>query len=203
MNTSQLLDLIASDMRRNRGLHLDALRAKLLLLEIRVEQFVFVKTHSGGSRALEPFWYPVRFMGSIFQWLLCTSHIAGSVKIGRGLRLPHPQNIVVVGTATIGEFATIYQNVSIAWNGFDGTPTVERSPRIGRCVLIGAGAIILGDVTVGDFVLIGAGTVVTRSIPSYSRVTGVPPNVTPRATSDQAPRPGSKQHLEDPYSIYR
>lgn len=96
--------------------------------------------------------------------------------------------------------------MTIAVNGFDGTNAVEFaecSPKIGRCVLIGTGAIILGDVTVGDFVLIGAGTVVTRSIPSYSRVTGGPPNVTPRATSDEAPRPGSKQHLEDPYSIYR
>ena len=58
MNTSQLLDLIAWDMRRNRGLHLDALCAKLLLVEIRFEQFVFAKTHSGRGRALLPVCLP-------------------------------------------------------------------------------------------------------------------------------------------------
>jgi len=199
MNISELITLIVWDVRVNIGLSFDSIRAVLLLIEVRVEQYIFRKCGSAG--ALKIVWYAFRLPGSVFQWFLCNSNIPGTITIGRGLRLPHPQNINLAGFADIGEFCTIYHNVSIAWNGFK--PTVPHSPKIGDQVLIGANAIIVGDVTIGSDVLIGAGAVVARSVPDHSRVTSARPEVTERCASESAAEPGSQRHLGDPYSIWR
>jgi serine O-acetyltransferase len=201
MTFSQMRDLIRWDLRVNRGLSFDAVRAKLLLIELRLEQYVYGKTQ--GNHGVFPtlLWVLCRFCGSVFQWLLSNSNIPGSATIGRGLRLPHPQNIIIAGYADIGEFCTIYHNVSIAWNGF--RPTAPHSPKIGGRVLIGTGAILIGDIAIGDDVLIGAGAVVARSIPAHSRVTGGRPEVTTRYPSSQASEPGSASHIQDPYSLWR
>lgn len=201
MTILQLITLVYWDLRINRGLSLDSIRAKLLLVELRLEQFVYRKTCGGSSHTRTLLWYLFRFPGSVFQWLIANSNIPGSVTIGRGLRLPHPQNIIIAAYAEIGEFCTIYQNVSIAWNGFK--PTVPLSPKIGSRVLVGSGAILVGDITVGDDVLIGAGAVVTKPVPAHSRVTNSPPNISSRAPSADAAQPGSSRHIRDPYSIWR
>jgi len=200
LNLSELLNNIRWDMRINRGVSFDSLRAKLLLIEVRIEQYICQK-FLGKSKFRSAIWYLCRFLGSIFQWFLCNSNIPGTITIGRGLRLPHPQNIILAGYAEIGEFCTIYHNVSIAWNGFEKVKPL--SPKIGDCVLLGAGTIIIGDLTIGSYVLVGAGTIVTKSIPSYSRVTGPHREVSQRFTSEKAAKPGSKRHLENPYNIWR
>lgn len=180
---------------------MSSIRAVLLLVELRIEQYIYRNCKASPARRY--IWYAFRFAGSIFQWLLCNSNIPGTVTIGRGLRLPHPQNIVITGFASLGEFCTIYHNVTIAWNGFNGTISPEKSPRIGSQVLIGTGAILVGDITIGSDVLIGAGTVVTCSVPDHSRVTGGRPEVKPRRPSEKAAVPGSPEHIQDPYSIWR
>ena len=199
MRVQKLLLLIASDFRRNKGLHIDRVRAKMLLIEFRIEQFIYQNLRETSFSII---WYVVRSIGSIYQLILCNSQIPGSLCAGQGLRLPHPQNIIIVGTATIGDYATIYQNTTIAWNGFNGKGTREQSAKIGNNVLIGTGAIIVGDVTIGDYVLVGAGTVVTRSVPAYSRITNAATVITSRPPSERAAKPGSAEHMEDPYSIY-
>jgi serine acetyltransferase len=203
MTFSQLLSLIAWDMRVNRGFSLDSLRAKLLLVEFRVEQYIYRKTHERANILMLVIWYLYRLFGSIFQWALCNANMPGSLSIGRGLRLPHPQNIIITGFAAIGEFCTIYHNVTIAWNGFNGTIAPGLSPKIGDQVLIGAGAILIGDITIGSDVLIGAGVVVAQSVPDHSRVTSARPTISPRCPSTEVAEPGSEQHIRDPYSIWR
>jgi serine acetyltransferase len=199
MRMTELVELVRWDLCINRGPSFDRFRAMLLLIEIRLEQYIYqaVERHSGLPGML--YWL-VRFLGSVFQWFLCHSNVPGSVAIGRGLRLPHPQNIVIGRCAEIGEFCTIYQNVSIAWNGFE--PTIAGRPTIGDQVLLGAGAIVLGDLSIGSCSLVGAGTVVTKSIPEFSRVTGGNPSISPRFPSSDAAAPGSERHLRDPYSIW-
>jgi serine O-acetyltransferase len=201
MKLSELAYLLSWDLKVNRGLSLDHIRAQLLLIEVRIEQYVYRHTHLRRSAARTLLWYLFRFPGSLFQWFLCHSNIPGSATIGPGLRLPHPQNIILAAFADIGSFCTIYHNVSLAWNGFN--PTVVGLPKVGNRVLIGAGAIVLGQTTIGDDTLIGAGTVVTKPVPERSRVTGVQPKVVPRAPSPSAAQPGSARHLVDPYSIWR
>jgi serine acetyltransferase len=200
MSLKDLVYLIGWDLRINRGLSFDSLRAKLLLVELRVEQYIYRKFYRPASLG-EAFWYLCRFVGSLFQWFLCNSNIPGTTTIGRGLRLPHPQNIILAGYAEIGEFCTIYHNVSVAWNGFK--PTKPLSPKIGDFVLLGANVILIGDISIGKNVLIGAGTIVSESIPDSSRVTGLSSQVTSRSPSDQAAEPGSPEHIADPYSIWR
>jgi len=199
MRMTELAELMRWDLRVNRGASFDRLRAMLLLIEIRVEQYLYDKI---GCRSGLPhmIYLLARFLGSAFQWFLCHSNVPGSVSIGRGLRLPHPQNIIIGYRAEIGEFCTIYQNVSIVWNGFE--PTIPSRPRIGDEVLLGAGAIILGDLSIGSYSLVGAGTVVTQSIPEFSRVTGGRPAISPRFPSSDAAVPGSERHIRDPYSIW-
>jgi serine acetyltransferase len=200
MTLAQLFYLVGWDMRINHGVSFDSLRAKLLLIEVRLEQFIHRNFYRGSS-PLSVVWYWCRFWGSVYQWFLCNSNIPGTTKIGRGLRLPHPYNIIVAGTSDIGEFCTIYHNVSISWNGF--LRTKPHSPKIGDKVLIGSNATIIGDITIGSDVIIGAGTVVYHSLPDHSRAVSAHLEVTPRSPSSQAVEPGSQQHIKDPYGIWR
>jgi len=200
MTLTELFNLIVWDLRINRGCSWDSIRAKLLLIEFRLEQYVYRKVGQIG-KPLRAAWYVCRFFGSLYQWFLCHSNIPGTATIGRGLRLPHPQSIIVSGYVDMGDFCTIYQNVSIVWNGFK--PTVPLSPKIGSQVLLGAGVIVLGDICIGSYVLIGAGAVVTRSVPDDSRVVSQSPQVSPRHPTEEAAKPGSLRHQRDPYSIWR
>jgi len=201
MSIFKVLDLIRWDLRINRGASWDSIRAKLLLIEIRLEQFCYGRLRQNPNVIKHIIWLLIRGFGSVFQWFLCSSNIPGTITIGRGLRLPHPQNIILAGFADIGEFCTIYHNVSIAWNGFK--PVIHGSPNIGNCVLIGASAVIVGDVCIGSDVLIGAGTVVSTSVPDHSRVTGGKAQIVERYNSEEAAVPGSERHLQDPYAIWR
>jgi len=90
--------------------------------------------------------------------------------IGSAVYLDHATGIVIGADVVIGEEVTILQNVSIGRGG--ELPT--RSPRIGRGVYIGAGASILGDISIGDFAKVGAGTVVTSDVPNGCTAIGNP-----------------------------
>jgi serine O-acetyltransferase len=195
-----LMDVIRWDWRVNPATSWDGLRARLLLAEVRCEQAIYRRTQRGGRLVWRAAWFLGRGLGSVWQWYLCGANIPGSATIGPGLRLPHPQNIIVAAGACLGEFCTLYQNVSLSRNGF--LPVDAGSPRLGDRVLVGAGAVVIGDVTVGSGVLIGAGAVVARSVPARSRVTA-PCEVAPRRQPDDPAEPGSRRHLRDPYSLWR
>jgi serine O-acetyltransferase len=201
MTITELVDLLRWDYRVNPGLSWDRLRARLLLTELRLEQYIYSQTQSHQGRLVLALWLACRGLGAVFQWFLCNSNLPGSAQIGRGLRLPHPQNIILAGTARLGEFCTVYHNVSIAWNGF--LPARPGAPCIGDRVLIGAGAILIGDIAIGSQVLIGAGAVVFEDVPDHSRVTCARPVVSPRPCSPNRVEPGSPEHLQDPYAIWR
>ncbi len=87
--------------------------------------------------------------------------IPASARIGPGLCLHHPNNVVVSPDAVLGTDCTLYQDVIIG----EGGP-VPGAPRLGDRVRVFAGAKILGGITVGDDVEIGANAVVTRDVPS-------------------------------------
>lgn len=100
--------------------------------------------------------------------------------IGRGARiegipsLPHGlHGIYISRYASVGANCRIYQNVTIGEvNG--------RAPRTGDRCLIGAGAVLVGDIRIGNDVRIGAGAVVSEDIPDHSTVTSQPPRITIR-----------------------
>lgn len=92
-------------------------------------------------------------------------------KIGKGVFIDHGMGVVIGETAIVGDYATIYQGVTL---GGTGKETGKRHPTVGQNVVLGAGAKVLGNIQIGDQVRIGAGSVVLRNIPANSTVVGVP-----------------------------
>jgi serine O-acetyltransferase len=94
------------------------------------------------------------------------------LKVGKGLHLPHPIGIVINSKSIIGEKCTILQNVTIGnKNKSDDVPI------LGNNVMIGAGAVLIGDIKIGNNVKIGANSVVITDIPDNFIVAGVPAKI--------------------------
>jgi serine O-acetyltransferase len=95
-------------------------------------------------------------------------------QIGRRCFIDHGMGVVIGETTEIGEDVLLYQGVTL---GGTGKERGKRHPTIGNNVVIGTGAKILGNITIGDHTKIGAGSVVVRSVPEHSTVVGVPGRV--------------------------
>jgi serine O-acetyltransferase len=91
--------------------------------------------------------------------------------IGKGLFIDHGMGVVIGETAVIGDHVTIFQGVTL---GGTGKEKGKRHPTLGNRVVVGAGAKVLGNITIGDNVQIGANAVVIRDVPANSVVVGVP-----------------------------
>jgi serine O-acetyltransferase len=97
-----------------------------------------------------------------------------SASVGQSVFLDHATGIVIGAFVSIGDDVTIMQNVTVGRNA----EIPDRAPRIGRGVLLSAGASILGDIAIGDFAKIGAGSVVTHDVPGGCTAVGVPARLT-------------------------
>jgi serine O-acetyltransferase len=107
-----------------------------------------------------------------FWSVVCGADIPLNCKISGGLLIPHPNGIVIHPEVKVGVNCLILQQVTIGVNRND-----KRPPRIGGHVDIGAGAKIIGNLTIGDHALIGANAVVVKDIEPYAIVAGVPAKV--------------------------
>ena len=96
-------------------------------------------------------------------------------KIGQGLFIDHGNGIVIGETAIIGDDCLLYQGVTL---GGTGKEKGKRHPTIGNNVVIGGGAKILGNITVGDNSYVGANAVVISDVPANSTIVGVPGRIT-------------------------
>jgi serine O-acetyltransferase len=95
-------------------------------------------------------------------------------KIGRRLFIDHGHGVVIGETAIVGDDVTLYQGVTL---GGTGKEHGKRHPTIEDGVVVGGGAKILGNITVGKNCRIGAGSVVLRNVPENSTVVGVPGHI--------------------------
>jgi serine O-acetyltransferase len=95
-------------------------------------------------------------------------------EIGRRLFIDHGSGVVIGETAVVGNDVTLYQGVTL---GGTGKERGKRHPTIEDDVVIGDGAKVLGNITVGRNCRIGAGSVVLRSVPENSTVVGVPGHI--------------------------
>jgi serine O-acetyltransferase len=93
--------------------------------------------------------------------------IAPGAVIGPGLRISHGTGLVIGGYAKLGGGALLLHGVTI---GSPHPGSVEKMPVIGDNVFIGAGAKVIGDITIGDDVFIGVNAIVAVDVPSGSRV---------------------------------
>jgi len=95
-------------------------------------------------------------------------------QIGRRLFIDHGLGVVIGETAIVGDDVTLYQGVTL---GGTGKEHGKRHPTIEDNVVIGGGAKVLGNITVGRNSRIGAGSVVLRNVPEHSTVVGVPGHI--------------------------
>lgn len=93
--------------------------------------------------------------------------------IGPGLKLPHPNGIIIGSGVKIGSNCTIYQQVTMGGARI-GDWKADRYPDLGDDVTLFAGAKLIGAITVGDRVTVGANAVVLRDVPTGYTAAGVP-----------------------------
>ncbi len=114
---------------------------------------------------------------SQFAKLITGIEIHPAAKIGKGLFIDHGSGVVIGETAVIGDNCTIYQGVTL---GGTGKQSGKRHPTLGNNVMVGAGAKVLGNFTVGDNSKIAAGAVVLCEVPPDSTAVGIPAHVVVR-----------------------
>jgi serine O-acetyltransferase len=98
--------------------------------------------------------------------------------IGQGVFIDHGMGVVIGETAIVGNYALIYQGVTL---GGTGKECGKRHPTLGENVVVGAGAKVLGNIEVGNNARIGAGSVVLRNVPADCTVVGIPGRIVYRA----------------------
>jgi serine O-acetyltransferase len=137
-----------------------------------------------GIRAL--FWYRISHKAYLKKHYLRARYISSRVRhktgieihpgatIGQGLFIDHGSGVVVGETAIIGDNVTLYQGVTLGGTGKD---TGKRHPTVLNGVTIGAGAKILGPITLGECVKVGAGSIVLKDVPANCTVVGNPGRV--------------------------
>lgn len=113
---------------------------------------------------------PARILTQLTRFLTGIEIHPGAT-IGRRFFIDHGMGVVIGETAEVGDDVMIYHGVTL---GGRTMQQVKRHPTIGDRVTIGAGAKILGPLTVGDDSAIGANAVVTRDVPAGSIATGIP-----------------------------
>lgn len=114
-----------------------------------------------------------RWLAHWGRWLTGIEIHPGAM-IGRRVFIDHGMGVVIGETAEIGDDSTLYHGVTLggtSWN------QGKRHPTLGRGVVIGAGAKILGPILVGDSAKIGSNAVVVRNVPAGATAVGIPARV--------------------------
>lgn len=115
-----------------------------------------------------------------------------AARIGAGVMIDHATGVVIGETAEVGDDCSLLHGVTL---GGTGAQVADRHPKIGRGVLIGAGAKVLGNIRIGDEARIAAGSVVLHDVRARCTVAGVPA----RPVGDCAPEPARRMdhRIED------
>ena len=94
-----------------------------------------------------------------------------AAKVGSGVFVDHGTGIVIGETAVVGDDVSMLHGVTL---GGTGAERGDRHPKIGRGVLLGAGAKVLGNIEIGDYAKVASGSVVLKPVPSGCTAAGVP-----------------------------
>lgn len=115
-------------------------------------------------------------------------------KLGALVFIDHGMGVVIGETAEVGDGCTIYHGATLGGTSLNPG---KRHPTLGEGVVVGAGAKILGPVTVGDNARIGANSVVLHDVPAGTVVVGVPGQIISRKSPDAWPLPERENDLPD------
>jgi serine O-acetyltransferase len=119
-------------------------------------------------------------MSEVFQ-----VDIHPATKIGSGVFIDHGTGIVIGETAVIGDDVSLLQGVTL---GGTGAERGDRHPKIGNGVLLGAGAKVLGNITIGDYAKVASGSVVLKPVPPHCTAAGVPARLVNCPTCEEPAR---------------
>ncbi|HHT47229.1 MAG TPA: serine O-acetyltransferase [Firmicutes bacterium] len=132
---------------------------------------------------------------SHFSRFITGIEIHPGAKLGTGIFIDHGLGVVIGETAEIGDNVTIYQGVTL---GGTGKEKGKRHPTVGKNVVVGTGAKVLGPIVIGDGVRVGAGSVVLQSVPSGATVVGIPGRVVFHRGKKVTPVDLNHEDLPDP-----
>src|SRR5467141_4458434 len=125
-------------------------------------------------------WF-ARFVSHVSRFLTGIEIHPGA-KIGRRVFIDHGMGVVIGETAELGDDCTLYHGVTLGgttWN------KGKRHPTLGRGVVIGAGAKLLGPITIGDGARIGSNAVVVKDVPPGATAIGIPARIVEKKAGDQ------------------
>ena len=131
--------------------------------------------------------------GARLKWLArLTSHVGRfltgieihpGARIGRRFFIDHGMGVVIGETAEVGDDCTLYHGVTLggtSWN------KGKRHPTLGNGVVLGAGAKILGPITIGDGARVGSNAVVVKSVPPGATAIGIPAHIVEKESGDKS-----------------
>lgn len=127
------------------------------------------------------FKWPARWLSSFGRWLTGIEIHPGA-RIGRRFFIDHGMGVVVGETAEIGDDCTVYHGVTL---GGTTWRKGKRHPTLGNDVVVGAGAKVLGPITIGNGARIGSNAVVVKDVPEGATVVGIPGRVVQRKPPDE------------------
>ncbi len=131
---------------------------------------------------------PARIVSHLSRFLTGIEIHPGA-QIGERFFIDHGMGVVIGETSIIGDDVTLYQGVTL---GGTGKERGKRHPTLGNDVIVGVGAKVLGDVTIGDHARIGGGAVVLRDVPANTTAVGIPA----RAVAWTDPKSGEIRRVE-------
>lgn len=120
-----------------------------------------------------------------------------AARVGNGVFIDHGMGVVIGETAVVGDNCTIYQGVTL---GGTGKEKGKRHPTVGKNVLIGCGAKVLGNITIGDNSKIAANAVVLSDVPPNCTCVGIPARVVRRNNEKVSGNNFDHIHMPDPVS---
>lgn len=118
-------------------------------------------------------YFPARLISQASRFLTGIEIHPGA-KIGRGVLIDHGSGVVIGETAEVGDNCTIYQGVTL---GGTGKEKGKRHPTLGKGVMVGSGAKILGPFKIGDGAKVASNAVVLQPLPPHATAVGVPARV--------------------------
>ncbi len=119
------------------------------------------------------FYWPARFLSQIARFFTGIEIHPGA-EIGKRFFIDHGMGVVIGETSKIGDDCTIYHGVTL---GGTTWKKGKRHPSLGKNVIVGAGAKILGPISVGDGAKVGSNAVVVRDIPEGATAVGIPARI--------------------------
>ena len=144
-------------------------------------------------RIANPLWriglrFPARWLMQMARWVTGIEIHPGAT-IGPGLFIDHGMGVVIGETAEIGRDCTLYHGVTLGGVmpavGAQEQRCVKRHPTLNDYVIVGAGAQVLGPITIGRCARIGGNSVVTKDVPDSMTVVGVPARPIPQKASTE------------------